>query len=349
MELYRIESDDMARIPVEDLDEEQQLENRLVRTETAQIGGVEILYIGRQGTFENAGVFDILGIDEAGNTVVVELKRDNAPRSVITQALEYASEIRNASYEHLDREYEAFLREEQGYEEDIRPLREAHADYFEFEEPLSDGEFNNEQRLILVADEFEDDELLSMADFLREHGIDVIAVEYNTFRDDEQDIELLSTDAIRRPLSEEPSGPGSTEHSPREWEVDGREWHLNEQTNPDTSKLLKEIVAEFNQIESLQEPRWAQQKYIAFHDDTGKRRLVIRTQATQLQIKLREPVPDENEQEKIASNTGIATDAIQQANPSHKAKLVIYCKPEDNVDIESLRNEVEQLLFTEHE
>jgi hypothetical protein len=60
-------------------------------------------------------------------------------------------------------------------------------------------------------------------------------------------------------------------------------------------------------------------------------------------------VPDENEQEKIASNTGIATDAIQQANPSHKAKLVIYCKPEDNVDIESLRNEVEQLLFTEHE
>jgi RecB family endonuclease NucS len=106
MEIYRIESDTMVRIPSKELDEEQQLETRLVRTDTARIGGVDILYIGRQGTFGEAGIFDILGVDEAGNTVIVELKRDNAPRSVITQALEYGSEIRNASYESLKNEYE---------------------------------------------------------------------------------------------------------------------------------------------------------------------------------------------------------------------------------------------------
>ena len=93
MELYRIEPDNMTRINERDLDEEEQLENRLVRTETAQIGDVELLYVGRQGTVETGGIFDILAIDELGNTVVVELKRDEAPRSVITQALEYASEI----------------------------------------------------------------------------------------------------------------------------------------------------------------------------------------------------------------------------------------------------------------
>ena len=345
MELYRIESNDMARIPLENLDEEEQLESRLVRTETAQIGGVDILYIGRQGTYDEGGIFDILGIDRAGNTVVVELKRDMAPRGVITQALEYASDIRNASYEYLDDEYEAFLREEQGHQDDIQSLREAHADYFELEEPRSPNEFNNEQRIIIVADELNKNKLLSMADFLREHDIDVIAVEYNTFRDDDQDIELLSTDAIRRPLSEEPSDPEDVGHE--EWKVDGREWHLNQQTSPDTSELLEKIEKEFSNIGSLQEPQWGQRNYIAFADNTGERKIVIRTQKTQLKIRLRTSLPDEDEQNKISNEIGIPTNQMQPNSRNSNLQFVIKCKPENNLDHEALGNEVERLLFSE--
>ena len=206
MEVYLVEQDDMKRVSESELDKEAKLEQRLVRTEGAKIGDVEVLYVGRQGSPGEGGIFDILGVDERGDTVVVELKRGRAPRDVVAQALEYAGEIRNVEYEYLNERYREFLREEQGYADptDILSLREAHADYFDLDDTLSEREFNDEQRLIVVGTEFRDVSL-NMADFLREHGIDVVAVEYSSYYDDEEGIELLTTDGVRRPLSEEPT------------------------------------------------------------------------------------------------------------------------------------------------
>lgn len=116
---------------------------------------------------------------------------------------------------YLADRYREFLREEQGYTgtEEIPSLRDAHAEYFDLDEPLSEREFNTEQRLVVVGTDF-GDVSLNIADFLREHGIDVVAVEYSTYRDEEEGIELLTTDGIRRPLSEEPASvSGSTSRS----------------------------------------------------------------------------------------------------------------------------------------
>ena len=88
--------------------------------------------------------------------------------------------------------------------EEGRQLSEAHADHFELEEPLSSSEFNSEQRIILVGTDF-DDRLVDSADFLRTHNIDVILVEYETYKDEETGTELLTTNAIRRAIEEEPS------------------------------------------------------------------------------------------------------------------------------------------------
>jgi hypothetical protein len=210
MEVYLVERDDMTRIPETELQSEQNLEQRLVRTDGAEIGEVEVLYVGRQGSPGEGGIFDLLGLDEQGNAVIVELKRDRAPRDIVAQALEYASEIRNVGYDYLDDRYREFLRDEQGYSDptEIPSLRMAHADYFDLDDPLSEREFNAEQRLVVVGTDF-GDVSLNMADFLREHGIDVVAVEYSTYRTDEG-VELLTTDGIRRPLSEEPTSPSST-------------------------------------------------------------------------------------------------------------------------------------------
>ncbi|AUX09915.1 hypothetical protein AArcSl_2292 [Halalkaliarchaeum desulfuricum] len=207
MEVYLVEQDDMKRVPESELDTEANLEQRLVRTDGAKIGEVEVLYVGRQGSPGEGGIFDILGVDERGDTVIVELKRDRAPRDIVAQALEYASEIRNVDYEYLDDQYRQFLREEQGHTEpnDILSLREAHCEYFDLDDVLSKREFNNEQRLVVVGTDFQDVSL-NMADFLREHGVDVVAVEYSTYRDENKGIELLTTDGVRRPLSEEPTG-----------------------------------------------------------------------------------------------------------------------------------------------
>lgn len=202
--------DDLNRVPETALDQEATLENHLLKTDGAEIGSVEILYFSRQEMPSHGGFYDIGGVDREGNVVVVELKRGRAPRDVITQALDYVSGIRNEKYSDLNRLYHDFLRkhDSNAYPDGYPELAEAHEAFFGLDEPLSEREFNTDQRIVLVGTSFQDASL-NMADFLRERGIDVVCVEYGAFATDDCEVELLTTDAIRRPLNEEPT-PGST-------------------------------------------------------------------------------------------------------------------------------------------
>jgi hypothetical protein len=77
-------------------------------------------------------------------------------------------------------------------------LAEAHKEHFELDEPLDPDEFNNDQRLVIIASDIgENEDLLRMADFLQVHNIDVVAVEYSWYYDDTESSEFLITDAIR--------------------------------------------------------------------------------------------------------------------------------------------------------
>lgn len=203
MEVYLIEQENMTRIDEVDVDLEKDLEDRLVRTESAEIGGVEILYIGQQGTTEGGKIYDLVGFDEDGNLVVVELKQGKAPRRVIAQALDYVSRLKYQDYEDLEEDYEDFRREHD-YDQS-KSLREHHREHFELDEPLSSDEFNTQQRMIIIGTSF-DDATTNMADYLRDEGeLDVMLVQYERYKDSEEDVELLTTNPVRRPLSEEPA------------------------------------------------------------------------------------------------------------------------------------------------
>lgn len=296
MEVYLVERDDMKRVPESDLKREANLEQRLVRTDGAKIGDVEVLYVGRQGSPGEGGIFDILGVDERGDTVIVELKRDRAPRYIVAQALEYAAEIRNVDYDYINEQYQTFLRDEQGDTDpgDTPSLREAHQEYFDLEDQLSEREFNTEQRLVVVGTDFQDVSL-NMADFLREHGIDVVAVEYSTYRADEEGIELLTTDGIRRPLSEEPSTASSRSDS------------------VDYSNLLREVrdrvfqeVADITRHEELEEMSGSPSRVFEFasehpdHPDPVRYRFEPRiAEEGQATVSLRLWGADEREEQRI--------------------------------------------------
>ena len=211
MEVYQVEEDDLSRVHESELSTEQELEEHLIKSRGAVIGDVELLYIDRQGMPDEGGVFDILAVDQDGNLVVVELKRGKTPRDIVTQALEYVSTLRNESYDDLKDRYSSFL-QTQGLKkddkEDSASLQTAHADHFDTEDdPIPERAFNTDQRLILVGTEFRTVSL-NMADFLRDHGIDVVCVEYQSFASGD-DIQLLTTQCIRRPLSTEPTGTSS--------------------------------------------------------------------------------------------------------------------------------------------
>jgi hypothetical protein len=57
-----------------------------------QILGEDIAVIGEQ-VQTHSGPLDFLGIDNSGNIVIVELKRDKLPREVLAQAIDYASDV----------------------------------------------------------------------------------------------------------------------------------------------------------------------------------------------------------------------------------------------------------------
>jgi hypothetical protein len=205
MEIYEINQDNMTRLPETDVEYEENLENRLVQTKAAKIGGVEILYIGRQGTTEHGKYYDIVGVDKNGDIVIVELKRDETPRKVIAQALDYTSRLRHRDYNELQTDYEKFLSEEGYVDGDVPSLLDAHQDHFDLDEPLSEDEFNNDQRVLIIGGSI-DDATTNMADYLRDRGgIDVVLVEYSLYHDPDEETELLTTNAIRRPLEEEPA------------------------------------------------------------------------------------------------------------------------------------------------
>ena len=71
--------------------------------------GMDVLLIGRQVRTDR-GVVDLLGLDRDGNTVIIELKRYDSPREIVSQAISYRSHFRKtATSEHLNQIAEKYF------------------------------------------------------------------------------------------------------------------------------------------------------------------------------------------------------------------------------------------------
>jgi hypothetical protein len=94
--LWEVVSDtELREIPSDRIDLEGRLEGWLV----SHISALDpnLLVIGRQVPTDFGGVIDLLCLDSAGDTVVVELKKGQTPREVSAQTLDYASWVRDLS------------------------------------------------------------------------------------------------------------------------------------------------------------------------------------------------------------------------------------------------------------
>ena len=133
----------------------------------------KILIIGRQVTTNLNTSIDLLGIDNFGNTVVIELKRDKTPRETIAQLLEYASFVEKLDYSQLNDIFQDYSREESS-------LEEYHQQYFESnaDDQIS---YNKSTKLIIVAQEISK-EIRQTALFLREKGLDIYCASFKYFK-----------------------------------------------------------------------------------------------------------------------------------------------------------------------
>jgi RecB family endonuclease NucS len=95
--LWRID-DGQKRLSSTKLADESRLEDLL--EEDPNLLGRNVLMIGRQIQTSSGNFIDLLGIDVDGDLHVIELKRDRTPRDVLAQALDYASWVRELTYEY---------------------------------------------------------------------------------------------------------------------------------------------------------------------------------------------------------------------------------------------------------
>ena len=131
MRVFRIQSNnkfvEFAQSPFDAEHDESTLENWLEENPNGLLEDSKVLIIGRQVHTSLGGFIDLLGVDQNGDLVIVELKRDKTPRETVAQALEYASFIEGLDFEGLEGICRSYLKDE------TLNLTEFHQDYFNLE------------------------------------------------------------------------------------------------------------------------------------------------------------------------------------------------------------------------
>jgi hypothetical protein len=171
---------------------ESHLEAWLERSPGAMTG-VPTLWIGRQTSacVEDITIFpDLLGLDDSGNLLILELKKGKAPREVVAQLLEYAAWAHSLSDE-------AIRNIATGYcaSSDVlkgKSLEEIYQDVFDTEELPN---LNKKQKLFVVAEDIPPG-VARVCRFLRSnHGLDISCISVSAHKTKSDEI-LISTNFV---------------------------------------------------------------------------------------------------------------------------------------------------------
>jgi len=123
---------------------------------------------------------DLIGIDEEGNIIVIEIKRGETPREAIGQAIDYAAQIANMEYEELVNYINTGknnLPDELQYEDFEKFCKE------KFTNP--EDEVNQSQKILLVGLGLEEG-AETMVSWLSGCGVDINAIEFQLHKLDDK-------------------------------------------------------------------------------------------------------------------------------------------------------------------
>lgn len=168
--LWKVETGDKLReLTSTSLDLEARIENWLV--EDIGILDPELLVIGRQVETDFGGVIDLLCIDEAGDLVIVELKRDKTPREITAQILDYASWIAGLSGDRVSKMADQFLGNR-------GPLAEAFKQCFGKELP---DHVNEDHRMLIVGSRIDPSSERIISYLSDSYGVNINAATFQYF------------------------------------------------------------------------------------------------------------------------------------------------------------------------
>ena len=173
MNLWQVKNEKLHKVRKMKLGSENRLENWLVEKPILLDAG--ILIIGRQVTTDYGGRIDLLGIDQFGDLVIIELKRDKTHREVVAQILDYASWVKDLTYEKVDLIAQEYLDQN---------LTVAFSKRFDI--PLPDN-INTNHRLLIVASELDESSERIVQYLADEHKININVAFFTFFKEDGQE------------------------------------------------------------------------------------------------------------------------------------------------------------------
>lgn len=197
MPIFRLEGADISNAQLviaqeTNLELESHLEDWLENSPWA-LAQEPILWIGRQTSVsvEESTIFpDLLGLDANGNLVIVELKRDEAPREVVAQVLEYAARANELSEEQIQKIAKDYF--ENGEEFKGKHFQDVFKDVFDIPDTDEVPPLNRNLRLYIVAGSISAG-VARVCRFLRtSHGMDINCIDVCTFETEESDEIIVS-------------------------------------------------------------------------------------------------------------------------------------------------------------
>jgi len=172
--LWKIRKNILEEMHKPKLDLEERLESWIASD--ISIIAQNLLVIDRQCETDYGGVIDLLCIDEKGDLIIIELKRDKTPREITAQVLDYASWVEHLSPEKVQSIAETYLKNVS--------FEEAYQKKFNQNLPES---INGEHRMLVVGSRI-DSSSQRIINYLSEtHGVAINAITFNYFKEGEDE------------------------------------------------------------------------------------------------------------------------------------------------------------------
>ena len=211
--------------------EEKELEDYI--ESNPEIIEKDMMILKRQQPTDGGKFVDLLGLDNDGNVVVIEIKKEsNDARKVITQTIEYGILAEDLGYSELN----AIARENEklGNFPNLEKMFQERIDEFQIDD------FNADTKLYIVHEKI-GGEIKKIAQWLNDKGINIYCVELNFHKQDGHKI------AVKHDIV------GGTQLKTQQKKEEFSEEFHTRRGNPDTKELyasLKEKVIKFgNDVE----------------------------------------------------------------------------------------------------
>jgi len=193
--VWRIDRD-LQQVEFSSLNLESRLEGILDKDIT--IASPNWMVIGRQvrTTFEK--IVDLLAIDQTGNLVVIELKRDKTYRDIVAQVLDYGSWVRTLHSEDIAKIFSDYRSRYRQKEEDLS-LDQAFCRRFKLKE--MPDELNQSHELVIVCSTLDPSTERIVTYLTEHHRVGINAIFFRVFRDGDR--EYLSRAWLVQPSAQD--------------------------------------------------------------------------------------------------------------------------------------------------